>query len=105
MPSRPGAFHALQQRPVQGPRAAASFEVPLAAFTTAGFSSADAFAAIKTVAFLELMTGAERSMVARGELPETQLDELPAGSFPLVRAVAADAAAYDNVWTLAVETL
>src|SRR3954452_25618644 len=33
--THPGAFHALQQRPVQGARAAASFEVALAAFREA----------------------------------------------------------------------
>src|SRR3954454_4823495 len=49
--THPGAFMTLQQRPVQGPRAAASFEVALAAFTRAGFSSTDAYAAVKTVSF------------------------------------------------------
>src|ERR1700755_62011 len=34
--THPGAFHALRQRPVQGERATASFEVALAAFTQAG---------------------------------------------------------------------
>ena len=102
--THPGAFHALQQRPVQGARATASFEIALAAFRTAGFSAADAFAAIKTAAFLALMIGTERSMVARGDMPETQLDELPAESFPLLRSVASDAD-YESVWTFGVETL
>src|SRR4051794_7232049 len=44
--THPGAFHALQQRPVQGARAAASFEVAMVAFTDAGFSTGDGFAAI-----------------------------------------------------------
>jgi len=47
--THPGAFHVLQTRPVQGPRATASFEVALAAFTKAGFRPADAYAAVKTV--------------------------------------------------------
>src|SRR6185503_11396267 len=33
--THPGAFHALRQRPVQGARATASFEVALTAFTEA----------------------------------------------------------------------
>src|SRR4051794_19911955 len=52
--THPGAFMALQYRPVQGPRAAASFEVALAAFTRAGFTPADAYAAVKTVSLLAL---------------------------------------------------
>jgi len=103
--THPGAFHALQQRPVQGARATASFEVAMAAFTTAGYSSADAFAAIKSAAYLALMIGRERSMVARGDLPETQVDQLPADQFPLVRSVATDAFTYETVWDFGVETL
>jgi AcrR family transcriptional regulator len=103
--THPGAFHALQQRPVQGARATASFEVAMAAFTDAGFGAADAFAAIKTAAYLALMIGRERSMVARGDMPETQLDQLPAEQFPLVRSVATEVADYENVWDFGVETL
>ncbi|KQW52492.1 hypothetical protein ASC77_24215 [Nocardioides sp. Root1257] len=103
--THPGAFHALQQVPVQGARATASFEVALAAFRAAGFSPADAFAAVKTAAYLALMIGQERSMVARGDLHETRLDALPADAFPLVRSVATDAADYENVWAFSVETL
>ena len=103
--THPGAFHALQQRPVQGARATASFEVALAAFQEAGFEPADAFAAVKTASYLALMIGTERSMAARGETPETQLEDLPAESFPLVRSVAADAADPENVWAFGVETL
>lgn len=103
--THPGAFHALRQRPVQGARATASFEVALAAFTKAGFSTADGFAAIKSASYLALMIGMERSMVARGELLETHLDELPAESFPLVRSVETDAADYEYVWAFGVDTL
>lgn len=103
--THPGAFHALRQRPVQGARAAATFEIALAAFTDAGFSAADGFAAIKAVVYLALMIGTERSMVARDELLETHLDELPAESFPLVQSVAADGDDHEYVWSFAVETL
>jgi AcrR family transcriptional regulator len=103
--THPGAFHALQQRPVQGALATASFEVALAAFQEAGFSAADAFAAVKTVSFLALMIGTERSMAARGQTPETHLDELPADAFPLVRSVATDANDHEAVWAFGVETV
>ena len=103
--THPGAFHALQQRPVQGARATASFEIALAAFQEAGFSAADAYAAVKTASFLALMIGEERSMVARGELAETRLDVLPAESFPLVRSVATDDFTHEAVWAFSVETL
>ncbi|MGY2700936.1 TetR family transcriptional regulator [Nocardioides sp. HB32] len=103
--THPGAFHALRQRPVQGARATASFEIGLAAFAEAGFSAANGFAAIKAASYLALMIGMERSMVARGELLETQLDELPAASFPLVRSVASDVTDYEYVWAFGVETL
>jgi len=103
--THPGAFHALQQRPVQGARATASFEVALAAFGSAGFSTADAFAAVKATAYLALMIGTESSMVARGELLETRVDQLPAESFPLVRSVPTDASDYEYVWAFSVDTL
>jgi AcrR family transcriptional regulator len=103
--THPGAFHALQQRPVQGARASASFEVALAAFSDAGFSTADGFAAVKAASYLALMIGMERSMVARGEVLETHLDELPSESFPLVRSVGQDVRDYEDVWAFAVDTL
>jgi AcrR family transcriptional regulator len=103
--SHPGAFHALRERPVQGARATASFEIALAAFARAGFPTADGFAAIKAASYLALMIGTERSMVARGELLETQLEDLPADAFPMVRSVATEAADYEYVWAFSVDTL
>ena len=103
--THPGAFHALQRGPVQGARAAASFEIAMAAFTDAGFSSDDAFAAVKAASYLALMVGTERSMVARGEVLETHLEDLPEAEFPLVRSVATDDADPEYVWRFAVETL
>ena len=102
--THPGAFHALQRRPVQGARATGSFEVALGAFTQAGLSLADAYAAVKTTAFLALMVGAERSMLARGETPETEIEALPAEGFPLVRAVAA-VSDPEQAWAFALESL
>ena len=103
--SHPGAFHALRQRPVQGARATASFEVALAAFADAGFSAADGFASVKAASYVALMIGMERSMVARGELLETQLEELPEESFPRVRSIAQDVSDYEAVWAFSVDTL
>lgn len=103
--AHPGAFHALQQRPVQGPSATASFEVALAAFHEAGFDPGEAFAAVKAVSFLALMIGTERSMLARGDLIETRLSDLPAESFPLVRSLAEGAADHERVWAFGVEAL
>jgi hypothetical protein len=51
------------------------------------------------------MIGMERSMVARGNLLETHLDELPAESFPLVHSIATDVTDYENVWAFGVDTL
>src|SRR6478735_12011470 len=93
--THPGAFHALQQRPVQGARAAASFEVAMAAFTDAGLSTLEAFGAIKAASYLALMIGMERSMVARGVILETHIEELPPESFPLVRSIATDVPDYE----------
>ena len=103
--THPGAFHALQQRPVQGARASASFEIAMVAFTEAGFSEADAFAAVKAASYLALMIGVERSLVARGEQHETQLDELPVETFPLVRSVSEEIADPEYLWSFGVETL
>jgi AcrR family transcriptional regulator len=102
--THPGAFHALRQRPVQGPRATASFEVALSAFAQAGLDPADAYAAVKTIALLAVGVGLERSQAARGDVLETRLDELPADGFPLVRAVAS-ATGPDEAWTFAQETV
>src|ERR1044071_1232011 len=44
--THPGAFHAVEHRPVQGSRATASFEIAIAAFVQAGFSTLDAYAAV-----------------------------------------------------------
>jgi AcrR family transcriptional regulator len=102
--THPGAFHALQQRPVQGSRATASFEIAIAAFVQAGFSTVEAYAAVKTVALLAVGVGLERSKAARGELLETRLDDLPVDGFPLVRSLAATATP-ENVWPFALETV
>lgn len=99
----PGAFAALSRRPVQGPRAAASFEVALGAFSSAGLSAEDAYNAVKATALTALMVGVERSMSARGVVLETAIEALPQESFPQFHAL------LDNdpttAWAFTLETL
>ncbi|WP_344650028.1 TetR/AcrR family transcriptional regulator C-terminal domain-containing protein [Cryptosporangium japonicum] len=99
-----GAFHATSHRPVQGARATASFEIAIAAFIQAGFSTLDAFAAVKTVVLLAGSVGQEQSQSARGESLETRLADLPAEAFPLVRSIAGTAQPED-AWAFALETV
>src|SRR5437763_2099344 len=82
--AHPGAFAALQRRPVQGPRAAASFEVALDAFVAAGLGPADAYNAVKATALSALAVGLERSLAERGSGVETAVGELPPERFPRV---------------------
>lgn len=100
----PGAFAALQRRPVQGARAAASFEVALAAFSDAGLSPEDAYNAVKAAALSALMVAAEQGMSARGELLETVIEALPAEGFPQFHALL-DGHDSTTAWSFALETL
>jgi AcrR family transcriptional regulator len=100
----PGAFGALQRRPVQGPRAAASFEVALAAFAKAGLAPQDAYGAVKATALVALSIGAEKSLASSGVIAETQVDELPPEDFPQLHALA-DIWSEEAAWTFTLETL
>src|SRR5215831_3486645 len=100
----PGAFAALQRRPVQGARAAASFEVALAAFAKAGLAPQDAYGAVKATALVALSIGAEKSLASGGGVAETQVDELPPEAFPHVRALR-DVESEDAAWSFTLETL
>ena len=101
--THPGAFLALQRRPVQGARAAAAFELALAAFARAGFTGEEAYSALKATMYTALTIGVERAMSSRGETPQTALDELPEEQFPHVRTLAQQDA--EAVWAFAVDTL
>ena len=100
----PGAFSALQRRPVQGPRAAASFEVALAAFAEAGLSSADAYRAVKATALMALMVGLERGLSAQGPVPETAIDDLPVDGFPQFHGIE-QIDDLEATWSFSLETL
>jgi AcrR family transcriptional regulator len=100
----PGAFTALQRRPVQGANAAATFEVALAAFARAGLGPADAYSAVKATTLTALAVGEERSLRSSGQLLETSLEDLPEAEFPNVRRlVVADQP--EAAWDFTLEVL
>jgi AcrR family transcriptional regulator len=102
--THPGAFAALQLRPVQGPRAAASFEVALEAFIRAGLAPEDAYSAVKAASLTSLAVAMERGMAAQGAQYETALEDLPPEAFPEVRRVAS-VADPEAAWSFSLDTL
>jgi AcrR family transcriptional regulator len=100
----PGAFAALERRPVQGERALLSFEVALAAFARAGLSPAESYGAIKVTTYVALSIGLERALAAHGETASTSVDLLPADRFPYVHALP-DLDDNEEAWAFSVETL
>lgn len=102
--AHPGAFAALERRPVQGERALLSAEVALAAFARAGLSPADAYGAIKATTYVALAIGVERALAARGAAAETAIDPLTADRFPHVVALQ-DVDDPRDAWAFSVETL
>jgi AcrR family transcriptional regulator len=102
--AHPGAFAALERRPVQGEHALSSAEVALAAFARAGLSPTEAYSAIKATTYVALSIGIERALAARGEGAATALDRLPSDRFPYVRALE-EVEDSDVAWAFSVETL
>jgi AcrR family transcriptional regulator len=100
----PGAFAALQRRPVESPTASASFEAALDAFERAGLGLAGAYGAVKTTTYVALSIGVERALSRRGESAETSLEQLPVETFPHIHALS-DAPDAEVAWAFAVETL
>lgn len=101
--THPGAFAALERRPVQGERALASFEVALGAFARAGLSAAEAYSAVKATTYVALAIGLERALAARGETAATKTDRLPPDRFPHLLALPDDDPR--GAWAFSVETL
>lgn len=97
----PGAFAVLLRRPVQGPRAAATFEVGLAAFRRAGMTPTASYAAVKSVALAALGCCAEQAYAASGGDLATDLSALSWRDFPELRRLPDEAADLDVVGTLA----
>jgi len=102
--AHPGAYAALERRPVQGERAVASFEVGLAAFERAGLSSTEAYSAIKATTYVALSIGLERALAAHGETVSTAVEPLSPDRFPHVRALQ-DVDDPEEAWAFSVETL
>jgi AcrR family transcriptional regulator len=100
----PGAFAALQLRPVEGPEATASFEAALDAFERAGLDLAGAYGAVKATTHVALSIGVERALSRRGEGGESSLEQLPAEAFPHVHALR-DHLDPEVTWAFSVETL
>ncbi len=96
----PGAFAVLLGRPVQGPRAAATFEVGMAAFRRAGLDTGAAYAAVKSVALAALGCCVEQAYAASGGDLATDLGALPARAFPELHRLTDDAVDLDVVATL-----
>lgn len=102
--THPGAFAALERRPVQGEPALLSFEVALAAFARAGLSPTEAYGAVKATTYVGLAIGLERALAAQGETAATETDVLPPDRFPHVLALP-DVDDPEDAWAFSVETL
>jgi len=102
--THPGAFAALERRPVQGERALSSFEVALAVFARAGLSPAESYGAIKATTYVALSIGLERALQARGETAVTETELLSPERFPHLLALP-DADDPEDTWAFSVETL
>lgn len=102
--AHPGAFAALERRPVQGERALSSFEVALTAFERVGLSPTEAYGAVKATTYAALAIGLERALAARGETAETDTDLLHPDRFPHVLALT-DVTDAEETWAFSVETL
>jgi AcrR family transcriptional regulator len=102
--THPGAFTALQLRPVQGPTASTSFEVALEAFVRAGFDTQDAYNAIKATSLTAIAVGMEKAASVQGSTAETTLDTLPPDQFPQMHRLR-DLADPETSWSFSLETL
>ena len=96
----PGAFAALLRRPVQGPRATATFEAGLAAFRGAGLSVRASYAAVKSVALSTLGCCFEQTFLATDADLSTDVASLPRQDFPVLHEAIAIAGDVDVVAAL-----
>jgi AcrR family transcriptional regulator len=84
----PGAFAVLLRRPVQGPRATATFEAGLAAFRRAGLPGAECYGAIKAVSLAVLGCSVEQAYAAAGDDgPSTDVTNLSWQDFPVLHEI------------------
>ncbi len=97
----PGAFTVLMRRPVQGPRALATFEAALEAFCRAGMDTTHAYAALKAVTVAVLGAAVEQASLAAGQELTTDLEPLPLQDFPVLHELTEVTEDVDVVGTLA----
>ncbi len=96
----PGAFAVLLRRPVQGPRATATFEAGLAAFHRAGMDVAESYGAVKIVALGVLGVCVEQAYDASGEGLSTDVTSLSWQDFPVLHEATSVVDDVDIVATL-----
>jgi AcrR family transcriptional regulator len=102
--AHPGAFVALERRPVQGEHALSSFEVALAAFARAGLTPTESYGAVKATTYVALAIGLERALATRGGTAATATDSLSPDRFPYVLALP-EVENPEDAWPFSVETL
>jgi AcrR family transcriptional regulator len=96
-----GAFAVLLRRPVQGPRATATFEAGLAAFRRAGMSAPECYAAVKTVSLAVLGCCVEQASGGPTEdAPSTDVASLSWQDFPVLHEIIEYTDEVDTVATL-----
>lgn len=100
----PGAFAVLHHRPIQGPHAALWAEAGLAAFRSAGFSPAQAYAAVKSTSLAVLGLVLDDLAGLRTPGLSTDLSALPTEDFPRLHEAGAVAGKAD-AWSYLIETL
>ena len=96
----PGAFAVLLRRPVEGPRANATFEAGLAAFARTGMTPTECYAAVKSVALGVLGCCIEQAYASGSAEVATDLARLSPEDFPMLHAVSAVAEEVDVVTSL-----
>ena len=96
----PGAFVVFLRRPVQGPRALATFEAALEALCREGMRTAQAYSAVKAVTVAVMGCCVEQSTPLDDDSPATDLTRLPDADFPVMHQLEALADDVDVVGTL-----
>jgi AcrR family transcriptional regulator len=98
--THPGAFTVFMRRPVQGPRALATFEAALEAFGRQGMGTAEAYAVVKAVTVAVLGVCVEQAAPLGDDPPMTDVSRLPAQDFPAIHAIVGAVEEVDVVATL-----
>ena len=97
--AHPGAFEVLMRRPLQGPRALATFESALEALCREGMATPQAYGALKAVTVAVLGCCVEQAALDE-EFPTTDLSRLPDQDFPVLHQIVGVVDDVDVVATL-----